>query len=98
MSNKRDISLIAGDTYTQEVIFSESQEGYTFAATINSTDFISSMASDNVTLTLTLTAAQTAALNTDSSTVYKWRLRRYSADATPTVLTILYGKVLVTSE
>lgn len=98
MSNQRDITIVQGDTYTQEVIFSESQADYTFAATLNSISFITSLASDNVTLTLTLTAAQTQALAADGTTVYKWRLRRSSADATPTVLTVLKGKALVRDE
>lgn len=96
MSNQRNITIIAGDTYTQEVVFTESQEGYTFVALLNDVSFTTSLASDNVTLTLTLYPSQTAALDLDN-TVYKWKLRRYSAAATPEVTTILYGKATVLS-
>lgn len=96
MTNQRNITVIAGDTYTQEVVFTESQEGYTFSASLNGVAFATSLASDNVTLTLTLYPAQTAALDT-TSTPYSWKLRRFSADATPEVTTILYGKAHVLS-
>ena len=96
MSNQRNIVIIAGDTYTQEVAFTESQADYTFTATLNNIPFTTSMASDNVTLTLTLYPVQTAALDLDN-TVYKWNLKRYSSAATPEVTTILYGKATIQS-
>lgn len=97
MSNQRDITITKGDTYIQQVIFDESQAGYSFAATLNSQSITTSLAADNVTVTLSLTAAQTAALDADGSTIYKWKLRRTSSAATPTVLTILHGKASVVS-
>lgn len=96
-TNRRDITIIAGDTYTQTVIFDESQAGYSFTASLNnSIPFTCSMASDNVTLTLTLNSIVTASLDLDN-TVYKWKLRRSDGAATPSVLTVLHGKATVTS-
>ena len=96
MSNQRNITIIAGDTYTQEVVFTESQASYTFVAYLNAVRFTASLGDDQRTLTLTLYPSQTAALDLDD-TVYKWNLKRYSADATPEVTTILYGKATILS-
>lgn len=96
MSAKRDISLIAGDTYIQQIIFDESQAGFSFSADINGVPFDCSVSSDNLTVTITYNSIKSAALDLDN-TVYKWKLRRSDNAATPNIFTVLYGKVFVSS-
>jgi hypothetical protein len=94
MTTHKDITIIQGDTYVHTITFDESQSGYSFAATLNAIALVDSMASDNVTLTLTLSAAQTAALVADGTTIYKWRLIRTN-DSDSTVYTVMQGTAKV---
>lgn len=91
MSAERNITLISGDSYSQQVIFDDDQDAYTFTAELSDgTDF--TVTQDGSTVTLSLSAAQTTALTTDGTVIYKWKFRRTAGSV---VLTLLHGKVTV---
>lgn len=88
MATRKDIEIIRTDSYTHVLEFTEDQSAYTFTATL--TDGTNTV-SFNVTetssteITLSLTTAQTTALDADGTTQYKWRAIRTLDTETTTV-------------
>lgn len=93
----RDITIISGDSYTHVITFNEDQSDYTFGATITPNGPTIQVTQSGTTVTLFLTSAQTATMDETGATQYKWRFVRTSADATPDVTTLLFGRVIVTN-
>lgn len=75
--NRRDIQVVKGDTYTHVVEFDSDVSSYTPVATLSNgaTSISFAVAAlSNETLELRLSPAQTANLDADATTQYKWRL------------------------